>query len=268
MYYYQILGVTFSLTQRNKFLKELPSQKNCLHIDFIIVETLPEYSCVTFEPLANGTLVICPQVGSILFEGYHAQVKMTASQDERGALIIISETVLPMFYALQGALVLHASAVSHGGSGACFIGESCSGKSTRAALEFIKGADLLTQDVTVLTYNEDKTDILIQPGGGFLELRKESLSLVGDALGDSERCFDKYIFHVPIAHPAVLRNIHFLNPSTTNSNVETSFQFFQAILKSIITAHYTAKYFPEDLLLFIEIMKRKVAIHQESGFAP
>lgn len=78
---------------------------------------------------------------------------------------------------LRGLLVLHASAVKIGGSGAVFVGDKMAGKSTTAAAFLRAGHRLLTDDLLAIDLSKPDTPLIL-PAFAQLKLSREASTAV------------------------------------------------------------------------------------------
>lgn len=71
------------------------------------------------------------------------------------AAVLLSGSVAAALLVIDGATVLHASAVDYGGKAVAFVGDSGSGKSTMAAIFCAAGAGLISDDMLRIAHRAD-----------------------------------------------------------------------------------------------------------------
>src|SRR4051794_35479530 len=101
--------------------------------------------------------------------------------------VMTTGTLLSLLLYLRGDSVLHGSAVEFEGSAIGFVGHSGQGKTTLATVLCAEGASLVTDDVLVGDFRDER--FFVRRGSAELRLRSGSETLV-DALGgriDSDR---------------------------------------------------------------------------------
>lgn len=81
----------------------------------------------------------------------HVEVRRHPGSSADLLPILLTGTVSAILLSLRGATALHASAVALDGSAVAFVGESGRGKSTVAALMCLGGAELVTDDLLVVS---------------------------------------------------------------------------------------------------------------------
>jgi hypothetical protein len=114
---------------------------------------------------------------------------------------LLLDQVMPRVMAHMGKLVLHASAVSTGGSTVAFLGTTGSGKSTLAAKLSLHGHPLVSDDALILRAEDDAV---------YAEPTYSSLRLWPDAI---EQLYKKPPTTAPMAHYSRKRRV--IGPGTT-----------------------------------------------------
>ncbi len=91
--------------------------------------------------------------------------------------ILLTGTVVAFLLSMQGALVLHASAVEVDGGALAFVGSSGQGKTTLATLFCAAGYPLVTDDVLPVAVS-DRGDVSCVPGGILLRVRAKAEAVI------------------------------------------------------------------------------------------
>jgi hypothetical protein len=147
------------------------------------------------------------------------------STDERTARHLLLDQVIPRVLAMDGAVVLHASAVAVDGRAVAFVGPTGAGKSTVAASFATNGAQLLADDFVCL--REDARGFLAVPSYPGLRLWPDSAgvfarrqdSLVAVAPGSEKR---RLVFRTPkrASKPYPLGAIVILDDTAGQSDID------------------------------------------------
>ena len=98
------------------------------------------------------------------------------------AIILLQGWVMAMTVMLRGGVVLHASAVEHGGRAIAFLAHSGMGKSTVTAMAMRDGASLISDDVLRVEAGTDGT-VTTHPGLTAIRLRQAAASLASSIPG-------------------------------------------------------------------------------------
>jgi len=125
--------------------------------------------------------------------------------------------VLPLAAVLQGYELFHASAISHPGGAAAFVGGSGAGKTSLASRLVARGADFVTDDVLALERGPDAP--LAHPGPAFMAVPNEDRSLIcvaSDRLGRAVGASDKiHVSPGTVARELPLRALYFIEPGAS-----------------------------------------------------
>jgi hypothetical protein len=109
-------------------------------------------------------------------------------------LVFATGTALAAILYQRGAMLLHASAVTHKGRAFLFCGQSGAGKSTLAGVLGRTGCGFLTDDVSSVVRSDDGPPLILSDGRA-LRLYADSIGHIGLAVGPRVRSrLDK--FHV------------------------------------------------------------------------
>jgi hypothetical protein len=121
-----------------------------------------------------------PGVGAFLVRGGN-EVVVDADTDveERVLRLPLLGVVMAALIHQRGALVLHASAVSLGGSAVAFAAHKGGGKSTTAAALYARGHALVTDDVLAVDRSSTGTQTA-RPGVPLLKLWPQAATAVGE----------------------------------------------------------------------------------------
>lgn len=211
------------------------------------------------EHMSRETLVYEKGFGTITYRTNAIDVCTATPLSTLRKSCLISDNLLPLLLTFEGALVLHASAVSENGIGRCFIGPSMSGKSTRAALSLIHGHSVLSQDVTVLQWASNERSINILPGSRLVTLRPESAAYCGQFLSAIGTQEDKIIFEAPAAHSTPLSELYLLRDLNDDSIAISPTSLFTELLRSSLFGKYYSEQKPELFMWWVNIIFQHVS---------
>lgn len=147
--------------------------------------------------------------------GRRITVDPQPSATERNVRLYLLGSALGVVMHQRGLYPLHANSVVIGTSAFAFAGPPGSGKSTMAAYFHRQGFPILSDDVSVVTF-DDRRRPCVQPGLPRLRLWAEAAQALGHDVGSLERSFDGLDkFNLPLpdiaAGPAALRAVYILN---------------------------------------------------------
>lgn len=117
-----------------------------------------------------------------------AQIHRSADLDDEIASLFITGALLPFVRSLAGSVVLHASAITVGGSVVAIAGESGSGKSTLAGLACAAGLSMFADDA--LCIDPGASQWSAHQGSPTLRLRESAWPIVALLRGEARRSVD------------------------------------------------------------------------------
>ncbi len=248
--------------EEHLFAPSIPSEgggDTIIKVRFVHEPTLEiNANSIQVESTPTKTLFNIPALGIFEILGDSIEVRHSNLLNPIEKTVLLSEAVLPFYLALQGCLVLHASAVSESGIGKCFIGPSGSGKSTRAALSLLNQHSILAQDVTVLRLSKTNNSIAILAGSPFISLRSESAeycSRFNEPFGVSE---GKTLFKVPLPKAARLSELNLLESFDGPRENLPSHDFFASFMKSVLLPKFYMETMPHHFMNFLGTIFRDV----------
>ena len=266
-YCYELFGIRFLLPRPVQYLLEIDMTPETYLFTINVNKNLVLPSTLVLHEKEIGIEILCPHFGSVLIEDKIIAIHTACELSELELFVALAECIIPLLCAVRGSILIHAGAVALDGKGICFLGASGSGKSTSVALAAKEGAAVLSQDVTVLTYDEMLRQIYIEPGGGFVELRSPSLSLIEGQFGNGTLYKDKTLFFLPAGKRVILSDLYFLASPDYELRLAPPYKIFDLLLGSMLVARYTAQKFPRLLLKITEAIAQKVAVYETPLFA-
>ncbi len=156
--------------------------------------------------VSDGLLLVIANVGQYFIRGGQEIIVEPgpAVPDENLRVYLLGSAMGALLHQ-RGLLPLHANAVAVNGSAFAFMGESGAGKSTLAAWFNDNGDSVLTDDVCVVGFDQNRRP-QVCPGVGRLRLWREVIEITGRDVAAFQRSFigsagpDK--FDVPLEQPA------------------------------------------------------------------
>lgn len=147
--------------------------------------------------------------------GSRITVDPDAAATERNVRLYLLGSALGVVMHQRGLYPLHANSVVIGTGAFAFAGPPGSGKSTMAAYFHRQGFPILSDDVSVIRF-DDRRRAWVQPGLPRLRLWAEAAQALGQDVGGLERSFDGLDkFNLPLpgiaASAAPLRAVYILN---------------------------------------------------------
>jgi hypothetical protein len=160
-----------------------------------ILEEKPGYNVTP-----HGTLLSIKGTGRYLIsEGRTITVEPSSEGSARNLRLFLLGSAMGALLHQRGLLPLHANGIEIEGRAVLFMGHSGAGKSTMAAWFHDRGFRILSDDVCVVTINE-QSGATAHPGIPRLRLWREALEASGRTEDDFELAFDdSQKFNVPVA---------------------------------------------------------------------
>lgn len=267
-YCYELFGIRFLVPRPVAYLvpAQVTSETYTMSIETHTSIVLPSIG-IDFDERADGTQISYPDFGRIIVSGMYVHIDTKCELSDIDFYLALAEIIVPLLCALRGALLIHAGAVAWNGKGVCYLGASGSGKSTSVALAVKEGAAVLSQDITVLTYDDTQQQIFIEAGGGFTELRDPSVPLLHSSCGDPIPYKGKSLFLMPVGQRIALSELYLLASPEHLQGMHASYKIFDVLLGSMLTQQFTSQRFPGILLKVTEVLSQKVTVLETPPFA-
>ncbi len=248
----------------------------------IRLDVLPyqdEGSASVYIPDGDGIVAHChPLRARILNQGKELLLAWNRAAAPHEIRDVLIDQVIPLVLFMQGALILHASAVCASINGVCFAGPSGMGKSTIAASFVERGYSLIDDDRCLLRRDGNQTTITGHCG--YLKAEQATLSLVDFSRWTKQgiNAEGKHRLFPPVDRyrsSANLRQLILLVRGPKQTICEASLaQHFGLLLASIQLSDVLVTLFGHDFMTLMESVFSQVPLllwtrpAQPGGFPP
>jgi hypothetical protein len=179
LYRYKLFGLRIASELK---LSDLHEDETPDHDADVVIRTgrVPVVEGCDFSSGPEGVALQIENVAAYLIrDGKEILIEPAARAAERNVRLYLLGTAMGVILHQRRLLPLHANAIEIGGAGVAFTGESGAGKSTLAAWLHDNGHRIITDDVCVLRYDEDRTRVRVLPGLPRIRLWKDALKHTG-----------------------------------------------------------------------------------------
>ncbi|MGN7610902.1 hypothetical protein ACQZV8_02335 [Magnetococcales bacterium HHB-1] len=196
-----------------------------------------------WEVSSRCFLLYIPKVARILaIEGKEIVIDPLSGDDPQGMQTLLLNTVFPVLCLQRGLLPLHMSAVAVDGGCIGFTGQSGAGKSTLAAYLEKQGYSVLSDDLCVVSFDQQGMPI-VHPWIPYFRLWKKSLDAMEIDSHDRLRAWRKKgKYYIPTdrnfsTQPQKLLNIFHLRENRLSS--ETTIEQVQGMKSMMLLNQHT-----------------------------